>query len=415
MRRAITGFQLAVCLAMLSAAPAFSQITSDEATATVAAPVAHVYVQTGRGVMAYSAAANGALTPVNGSPFPVAGQMEDISAKHLISVGNTYLHTYPINANGSVGKQIYAINTADYMGSQCGGTSGQGSVLDHTGKYLYVQLNTLNTCAAWQTYQVEANGYLQFIGDVEYDATDEGGDAISSSVPTISSNDKFGYGVFPDDPYAQNFYCEDFWIHCPYFSAFTRSPWQVFEQNYDFRETDPQAPSGMGFIPSAFANVQADSTGHLAALMTQSNGGGVGNPPQVASFTIDPSNGSISSSNTYLNMPYVQENGDDFADGPIVLAMSPSGKLLAMGGDVGLYIFHFNGAGPATHFGNRLVPSFWINRLKWDKNNHLYALSYDSTRLFVFTVTPTSIKEAPGSPYHVPNHPYGITGLIVTP
>jgi hypothetical protein len=36
----------------------------------------------------------------------------------------------------------------------------------------------------------------------------------------------------------------------------------------------------------------------------------------------------------------------------------------------------------------------------WDKANHLYALGIG--KLFVYTVTPTSITEAPGSPYSIP-------------
>src|SRR5580700_5604684 len=167
--------RLAVCLVtLLSTGGAFAQDreaqtdeNARETAAASAAPVALVYAQTTPGVMVYSAAANGTLTVVKGSPFQVSGQMEDISGKFLISVGDTYLHVYSIASNGAVGKQISQINTASYGGSQCGGTSGQGSVLDHTGKYLYVQLNTLNKCAAWQTYRLETDGFLQFLGDTE--------------------------------------------------------------------------------------------------------------------------------------------------------------------------------------------------------------------------------------------------------
>ena len=140
--------------------------TQKAVAATAPAPVANIYVQTTPGVMVYNAAANGTLTLVKGSPFKVSGQMEDISGKYLISVGDTYLHVYSIASNGAVGGQVSQINTASYGGSECGGTSNQGSVLDHNGQYLYVQLNTLNKCAAWQTYRLESNGYLQFLGDV---------------------------------------------------------------------------------------------------------------------------------------------------------------------------------------------------------------------------------------------------------
>jgi hypothetical protein len=55
-----------------------------------------------------------------------------------------------------------------------------------------------------------------------------------------------------------------------------------------------------------------------------------------------------------------------------------------------------------------------IDQLAWDNSNHLYALSYESGELYVYTVTPTSISEVAGSPYKVQGA-YGVKGLIVVP
>jgi hypothetical protein len=93
--------------------------------------------------------------------------------------------------------------------------------------------------------------------------------------------------------------------------------------------------------------------------------------------------------------------------------MSPSGKLLALAGS-GLQIFHFNGSSPITAFGSALLPGVSIDQLAWDKNNHLYALSYGTNKLYVYTVTTTSINEVAGSPLTVDNA-YGISGLVVVP
>src|SRR5580658_3206479 len=233
-RRAL--FVLASTIALV-AVPALAQNEEDTAN-SAAAPVALVYVQTTPGVMVYNAAANGTLTEVKGSPFKVSGQMEDISGKFLISVGDTILHVYSIASNGAVGKQISQINTASYGGSECGGTSGQGSVLDHTGKYLYVQLNTLNKCAAWQTYRLESDGFLQFLGDTEayqlyYEAyEDEGNQVVASTVPTISSNDKFQYGIFDLSAVASDGCYNGV---CPNFSAFKTSG-GILERNSSFSE-----------------------------------------------------------------------------------------------------------------------------------------------------------------------------------
>ena len=112
--------QLAVCLvALMMTASSFAQdpeAQTDEKTpataSAIVAPVAHVYIQTSPGVMVYSAAANGTLSVVKGSPFKVSGQMEDIGGKFLISVGSSILHVYRIESNGGIGKQISQTNTA---------------------------------------------------------------------------------------------------------------------------------------------------------------------------------------------------------------------------------------------------------------------------------------------------------------
>ena len=127
---------LVAFLALLSAAPAFTQSPSDEATPeakAVAPPVAHVYVQTRHGVDVFDAAADGKLTLVKDSPFATVGQMGGINGKYLIAVGTTNLRTYPIASNGAVGRQVSITNTADFPSSECGVTGSEPAYLDHTG------------------------------------------------------------------------------------------------------------------------------------------------------------------------------------------------------------------------------------------------------------------------------------------
>ena len=42
-----------------------------------------------------------------------------------------------------------------------------------------------------------------------------------------------------------------------------------------------------------------------------------------------------------------------------------------------------------------------INQMFWDNNNHLYAISHNAGKLFVFTITPTRHGRAPGSPHTI--------------
>ncbi len=86
------------------------------------------------------------------------------------------------------------------------------------------------------------------------------------------------------------------------------------------------------------------------------------------------------------------------------MRMSPSGKLLAVGGS-GLEIFHFNGGSPVTKY-KMLLSTDSIGQILWDNDNHMYALGSDAKgtgKLWIYTVTPTSVTEAPGSPYSITN------------
>ncbi len=128
--------------------------------------------------------------------------------------------------------------------------------------------------------------------------------------------------------------------------------------------------------------------------------------------------GNITSTNTWGNIP-----APDVYPG--LLNMSPSGQLLAVAenrngfapgfaprapGTNGLQIFHFNGANPITPYSKTLTTAP-IDQIHWDNNNHLYALSDSTNKLYVYTVTPTTIAAAPGSPYTIA----GPNGLVVVP
>jgi hypothetical protein len=79
---------------------------------------------------------------------------------------------------------------------------------------------------------------------------------------------------------------------------------------------------------------------------------------QLATYTAD-SEGNLTTASTYKNMPRV-------AVGSVSnLNMSPSGKLLAVGGSLGLQIFHFNGASPITPY-TGLLGTGEFDQFRWD-------------------------------------------------
>ncbi|MGD0913331.1 MAG: hypothetical protein ABR928_15675 [Terracidiphilus sp.] len=354
---------LSLCLALLSAGPAFTQTVSGQATAaaTTETPVAYVYVQTNAGVNVYDANSSGQLTLVKGSPFAETGQMEGINGSYLISVGTDYLHSYKFGTAGAVGIQASEIDTQSYGGSDCG-TTIDASILDHTGQYFSVQLadttSSDNSCSSLQTYKVASNGEFTYLGDtVSTDGVH--GSVYQQAVSTYSSNDLFAYGSMSTQG-------------ANVFDAFKRASAGDLIENAAFSQSGPAPNPSLGpYEPWAVA---ADPASHLAAVVYTPFGDST--TMQLASYTINDSTGAVQSTNTYENMPVVEGN-------PITINMSPSGNLLAVGAVGGLQIFHFNGAAVPTAYNRALLPNIEIDRLGWDKSNHLYALSYSSGGLIV--------------------------------
>jgi hypothetical protein len=76
---------------------------------------------------------------------------------------------------------------------------------------------------------------------------------------------------------------------------------------------------------------------------------------------------------------------------------SPSGNLFVLYavdefGGGGIEIYKFNGAAPLTLY-KTLLSGTPIDQVAWDSSNHLYAISTHTNKLYVFTVTPTSVTE----------------------
>jgi hypothetical protein len=335
-------------------------------------------------VVVYSAASNGSLTKVAGSPFKTSGLLAGSTGYAFYSVGTDYIHTYQLKSNGAIGSQTSQIDTQSYPGGDCGpATPGAAGVLDHSGKYLYNFLSAFGTCSVYQTYKIETNHALGFDGFTRIDTENGGPNPDSTSmIQAILGNEKYAYAINFDG-------------HLSNIIAFMRETSGAL-QYIQINETDPPTPAGY-WAPQLLA---ADPTNHLAALIDP--GGSV--PGQLASYTAD-GNGNLTSANTSEPTPALV---------PSDMAMSPSGSLLAVAGypensafDDGLEVFHFNGANPITPY-KTLLKGVPIDAVRWDNANHLYAMSYDTNRIYVYTVTPASITGAPGSPYTLTSQPLAL-------
>jgi hypothetical protein len=370
-------------LAVATAHPLAPALQSLTQTASSTAVAADVYVSTPSGVLLYSAAPNGKLTLVAGSPFQTSGLMIGSNGKYFISLGTNYIHAYLIGSSGAIKQQVSQVNTQSYSGAECGTTNG--AVLDHTGTYLYVSLNTSRRCDALQTFSIaSSNGSLTFRGATSFDYQWPGTDAP----PVITANGQFAYNQYLSDTF-------------PHFiiNQFTRENAGALVYSGPPAEIDPTNAAGLGYTLS---QLTPDPANHLAAVVREadpSDSRTIGGVQQLASYTVG-SQGQLTSTNSSTHMPTPRITVDS-------ASMSPSGKLLAIAGEAtasgevpGLQVFHFNGAGVLTVYSG-ILTSAPIRRIRWDNANHLYAISSGLNKLFVFTVTPTSIVQAPGSPYAI--------------
>jgi hypothetical protein len=382
-----------VCLiAALSTALMLAQRTSAQTEATIQdsianSPAANVYVSGGTyktsEIYAYKAAFDGKLKPVPGSPFRALVDLGmALNKRYVFTTDGTYIYSFSIESDGAI-KQVAAINVVQFD-SGCG--YPDTLFLDRTGATLYDvdgNYDCTGSDSAYQSFSIDnSTGELSFLGATT--------GTRSSYVPL---------SFIGDDVYVYGAQCNG------------NMYWSIFgflrENNGNLNAVNintntPDAKSGDFYCPNL---TTADPTHHVAISMQAVNGYTFGSdgPPQLASYTAE-SAGNLTTTNTRFNMPRtaVQYVTD--------IAMSPSGKLLAVSGTAGLQIFHFNGSKPITHY-TGLLTKVEVDQVYWDNDNHLYATSYLGDSLFVFTVTPTSVRPAPGSPYTIP-HPVNIAVLL---
>ena len=370
-------------------------IASSAAETASTAPVAFVYVSytpagdSANKITAFAAAANGKLTVVPGSPFVANVNSMAVTGKYLFGSNRLgiYVASFRILSNGAL-KWMNSKNVAQYNTSGC---IYPGSlVLDHGGATLYrSQLDgSLCESSQWQSFTIDkTTGRLAYLG--------ASADTFLWDYPlSFIGNNNFAYGS----------QCINYRIgFLDTFTGYRRHTGGLLDVAGSSASTPTTKDPNDFYCRSLTA---ADPTNHVAVSMTDTNFNDPytnPHPPQLATYTAD-SSGNLTTTSTWENMPatevtYVSD-----------LAMSRSGKLLAVAGNGGLQVFHFNGSRPITHY-TGLLTTDSISQMFWDNNNHLYALSQAAGKLYVFTVTPSSAAPASGSPYPIPTP----SDLIVQP
>jgi hypothetical protein len=356
---------------------------------------AYVYVTNQLGtsgvdqIMAYSVDANGQLTAVPGSPFDQNVGSIVVSGSYLLGSSQTAsdIDTYIIGSNGALmlGPQFnYGPDTGYSATAGCGGVGVLR--LDRTGQSLYAVVGSIS-CSdneAIASFALDSsNGTLSYLGNVNIGHE-------SSGATAFLGNDEYAYTAFSG----------------PYWNidSFVRNSNGLLTGNSGVTPlhpiaAPPGATSGLidGYTPGLTAT---DSTNHVAMVeFPDFTVGGVAQPTQLAVYTAE-ANGQLSTSDTYATMPTTAVTS------PMDLEASPSGTILAVGGEGGLQLFHFNGASSITSFTNVLTTDY-IAQVAWDNSNHLYAITWTPAgstspgKLYVYTVTDSGATEAPGSPYTI--------------
>src|SRR5579863_1111943 len=369
----------ALVLAAVSPA-AFAQQETAQATTNAMDPIAYVYVssyptQNQTQINAYAADRKGSLKLVPSSPFVENGSTLAVGGKWLYSSDTVNIYSFSIAPNGAL-KQVSSINAQAFNGYADGGPISL--FLDRTGKSLY-DLDIYGNIGANNTYQFfdidQSTGSLSYVG------------ATSTATPNFETplsfvgNDQYGYGG--------GCYHGDQALY-----GFSRSESGVLT-DLNLNPPFPAAQNG-AYCPYIAVS---DGRNHLAVSLSPNNDMTPTGPTQLAVYTVD-SSGTLTTTSIYQNMPVVDVTNLE------AMSMSPSGKLLAVAGSGGVEVYHFNGANPITKF-TGLLTTDAISQVYWDNSHHLYAISPTSGELFVFTVTPDSYAQSPGSPYAIAN-PYAV-------
>jgi hypothetical protein len=385
MGRRILPHAIAVLLTGALAFETLAAQTATTSTTTSTSPVAYVYVSRPTHLDGFAASSSGRLTPVPGSPFSnIAVSHLSVTNKFLFGAGddNESIFSYAIASNGSV-RKVGQINTHNYnpSGAPCD-TVGPTQV-DFARQTLYNDDGECEDNQYIQSYKIEPSGQLTFLANTGTDSNQ-----LSMSSQTVLGNDQYVYVT------ASQAFIGDAggWIE-----AFRRQSNGSLEPALDNIQLPPTANPNDAFTPDG--PVATGPSKYVAVEMepdSQQSGYADGKSV-IASFTAQ-ADGNLITTNTAAEMVAPDVQG-------YVMSISPTGKLLAIGGGTsgappGFQLLRFNNANPITKYSGVLQNKNTFIQFGWDKHNHLYALS--NNHLFVYNVTPTSISQAAGSPYSIP-------------
>lgn len=377
-----------------------SQVLPDFAAAGAAnvnAPTAYIYVAEPNSILGYSAAADGTLTQIPGSPFSASVYGLAVNGKYLFGseFDGIHVNAYSIQSNGALTFATSTDINQYNKGTTCPNLQASPLVLDHTGATLYTVAYQGDTCdsTSYKSFQInKATGGLTYLGD-------SGTRPVWNFPLRFNSNNEYAYGAGCIGGLTTPYWADAFGVlkrnsngELTYINAKAPMP--------------PTKNSSYFFCRSKTATDPADNLVVGVYKLDEKATDLYNQGSMLANYKIE-SSGSLTTKSKYNNMPWTTAV-DEIED----LRMSPLGTFIAVAGGNGLEVWHANGGGAPTHY-TGLLTSDLIGQTFWDNANHLYAVSLVG-KLHVFTITAEGYSEAPGSPYAIPAGGYAIP-IIVQP
>jgi hypothetical protein len=367
--------------------PAAATYAQTDVPASSSNPVAYVYVTRPTHIDGFAASSSGVLTPVPGSPFANTAVSDLAVTKKFLFGAGSEVTSYSIGSKGTL-KKITSVKTFQHEPDNCTQYGISDLQVDSAGSTLYAQEDPNcqgDGASPYLSFHIESNGDMEYLGP--------SGGYLDDATQGYTARLHFtGAGKFGYDGE-----CQEDNNNLSDINIYKRESNGAL--SYIGQSNEVPAP-GISGDPYCAGLLATDGENHLAVALQQIQGtdgdnGPLYGPYYLASYTAD-SNGNLTTTSTAENMPEASFTGD-FAVG--AMSIDPTNEFLAVGGQ-GFAIYHFNGSKPITKYSGVLQSSVGFQEFGWDKAHHLYALG--GGKLFVYTVTSSSIKEAPGSPYSIP-------------
>jgi hypothetical protein len=368
MYRRVVCFVATLCLSAAVALPSTAS----------AAPVAYAFISTANpnNVSTLAVSANGSFTHVGTASSPTAVYHLSVTRQFLFGIDNvSNIYTYSISSTGAL-KLVATTNAGSYVSGFSSAYAIPLIQLDASGATLYTMVGTSQTNWYLESFKIETNGGLQFLG-------------TSYADPNTLSQIRFVQGG--------QFAMADGCYNTAAGASFVTDSDDVndivtykHESNgfLTYVGTSNDTPAAQSPYEYCAGLNASDSANHLAVGFDIFNPPGDDIEPGMAlgTYTVNTS-GTPSTTSNYETMPVTSGYA------PYAMSIDPTGKILAVGGQGGFQLYHFNGANPITTYSGVIKTYDLIRTIAWDKSSHMYLLTDHSVDIYnISTTSYTELK-----------------------